>query len=217
MLYLESFDKLLDVLKVAASEEDCKHASYISNTNDIAMLMETINKNTNAIPEFINFNNFIGEECNYYSLSLDYGEGELKYSITPAIDEKGKFYPDFGLCLVDECVPDAFETDYKRGYSFNENYESPIRIYWGEEPEEDDEDDEDCKRCTVNCDASCCKKNEIGEAEEKTRIDTDDKGRVQGFTKSWKDKNSFFKYSYYSTNEEDVLDFMRKFRIGHSE
>ena len=211
MLYLESFDELLDILKVAASEEECKHASYISSADDITMLLEVVNKKTDAVPEFINFNNFIDEGCEYYTFSFDYDEyDDLSYSITPAIDENGRFYPDFGLCLVDECVSEDFEKDYKKGLCFNDNYESPIRVCWGEEPQEDDEEDLDCKKCTYNCDAPCCQKNET---KVNTKIDTDDDGKVCGFTKSWEDDNSFFMYSYHSVDEDNVLDLMKKFQI----
>ena len=214
MLYLKSFDELLGILKVAASEEDCKHASYVSSVDDITALLEVVNKKTDAVPEFVNFNNFIDEGCEYYTFSFDYDkDNELSYSITPAIDKNGKFYPDFGLCLVDECVSENFEADYKKGNRFNDNYEKPIRIHWGEEPEEDI----DCKKCTYNYTAPCCTKNKKGDAEEKVQIDTNNSGKVQGFTKTWKDKNSFFKYSYYSTDEDSVLDLMRKLKIDHNE
>ena len=113
------------------------------------------------------------------------------------------------LTEYDEYVYDEFEKDYHIASRFNDDYETPIRICWGEEPEE--ELDEDCSKCTYKCDAPCCKKNEV---EEKTEIDTDDDGKVNGFTKSWKDKNSFFIYSYHSANEKNVLDLMEKFKIG---
>ena len=214
MLYLESFDELLGVLKTAAYEEDCKHASYVSSTDDITMLLEVVNKNTNAIPEFINFNNLMGEGCEYYTFSFDYDEDEeLSYSITPSVDENGRFFPDFGFCLIDECVPKDFERDYKKGSLFDD-YEKPIRVYWGEEPKEDDKIDTDCKKCTYDCNAPCCSKNKMNEAEEKIQIDTDDNGKVRGFSKSWKDKNSFFKYSYYSTKEDDILNQMKKLNIN---
>lgn len=214
MLYLKSFDELLGILKVAAYEEDCKHASYVSSADNITMLLEVVNENTNAIPEFINFNNFIEEGSKYYTFSFDYDEDDvLSYSITPSIDENGIFFPDFGFCLVDECVSKDFEADYKKGSRFDD-YEKPIRVYWGEEPEEDDEEDTDCKKCTYDCDAPCCKKNKVSKAEEKIQVNTDDNGKVQGFSKSWKDNNSFFKYSYYSTEENDVLDQMRRLKIG---
>lgn len=210
MLYIKSFDELLDILREGAFEEDCSHACYIADTEKISSLLESINKLTKAVPEFIDFNNFIGEGCPFYNLSLDYDEGDLRYSITPAIDEDGGFYTDFGLCLVDECVPKSFEKDYKFG-EFDRDYQSPIRINWGEEPSEDNDDD--CKKCTYDCKAPCCKKNNT---EEKTKIDTDDEGNVCGFTKSWKDNNSYFTYSYHSTDENDVLDLMKKFNISRS-
>ena len=43
---------------------------------------------------------------------------------------------------------------------------------------------------------------------------TDDEGKVMGFTKSWKDKNSSFTYSFHSTDEDDVLELMKKFQIS---
>lgn len=208
MLYIKSFIELLDILKEGVREEECGHASYISRPSDISMLLETVNKNTSITPEFIDFNNFIGEGSNYYTFSFDYLDGELTYSISPAIDEEGHFYTDFGLCLVDECVPKIFEEEYKEESDLVDDYESPIRICWGEEPEEDE--DEDCKKCEYECDAPCCKMN----LEQKTKVDTDDNGKLLGFSKQWKDKNSFFTYSFHSTNEEDVLDLMKKFKIS---
>ena len=206
MLYIDSFIELVDILKEGAFEEDCKHASYVSNADDITALLEEINEHTKAKPEFVDFNNLRGEGYDYYTLSFDYEDGELRYSITPALDEDGKFYSDFGLCLVDECVPENFEDDYREDCDFIRGYESPIRIYWGEEPKDED----DCEKCTYNCDAPCCTKTNT---EEKTKVDTDDKGKVRGFTKTWKDKNSYFTYSYHNTDENDVLDLMKRFKI----
>lgn len=218
MLYLESFEELIEVLKEGVLDEDCYHASYISDANGITALLSEINRTTNIIPDYIDFTNFGG--CKYYNFSLDYVDGELIYSISPAWDEENKkFYSDYGLCLIDdECVPPYFEEEYKKYGQFNEHYESPIRVIWGEEPEEDFELDIDCKKCTYDCDAPCCKKNETkispsSKVEEKTKIDTDDKGKVYGFTKTWKDNNSFFTYSYHSSNEKDVIDLIKKFRI----
>ena len=213
MLYIDSFDELVDILKECAFEEECGHAFYIADAEKITLLLNSLTKLTNAKLEFIDFNNFLGEGCEYYNLSLDYDEGDLRYSVSPAVDEDGDLYPDYGLCLVDECVYEDFEEDYKAISIYNEDFESPIRVCWGEEPEEDEEEDKDCKKCTYNCDAPCCNKNNV---EEKTKIDTDNKGKVCGFTKSWSDKNSFFIYSFRSSNEDDVLDLMKHFKIGRS-
>ena len=209
MLYIDTFDELVEILKEGAFEEDTGHAFYVADPEQITLLLNSLTKLTNAKLEFIDFNNFLGEGCEYYNLSLDYYEGDLRYSVSPTFDENGELYSDYGLCLVDEYVYDEFEKDYHIASRFNDDYETPIRICWGEEPEE--ELDEDCSKCTYKCDAPCCKKNEV---EEKTEIDTDDDGKVNGFTKSWKDKNSFFIYSYHSANEKNVLDLMEKFKIG---
>jgi len=215
MLYLESFSELIEVLREGTLDEDCHHASYISNANDIMALLSEVNRYTNIIPDYIDFTNFDG--CEYYNFSFDYEDGEFRYSISPAIDEEtDEFYPDYGLCLVDECVPSSFEKDYKEYGQYNKNYESPVRVCWGEEPEEEpikeNRKDSDCNKCTYNCDAPCCEKNKT-KVELKTKIDTDDNGKVWGFTKSWKDNNSHFLYSYHSTDEEDVLNIMKRFDI----
>lgn len=218
MLYLESFGELVELLKEGALDESCHHASYVSTAEDITALLSEVNRFTNMIPDYIDFTNFDG--CEYYNLSFDYEDGEFRYSISPALDEEtDEFYPDYGLCLVDECVPSYFEEEYKEYGQFNDNYESPIRVCWGEEPEEDYEDDPDCEKCTYKCDAPCCKKNEpktssSPKVEEKTKVDTDDNGKVWGFTKSWKDNNSHFTYSYHSIDEDDVLELMKKFNIS---
>jgi len=200
MLYLKTFQELVDILKEGAFEEECGHASYISNAEDITMLLEKVNELTKAKPEFIDFNNFVDEGYEYYTLSLDYEDGELSYSITPATDENDKFYTDFGLCLVDECVSERFEEEYREDSDFMRGFESPIRICWGEEPEEKGKE-------------SCCKLID-GDTEIKTKVDTDDDGKVKGFTKSWKDKNSYFTYSYHSSDEDDVLNLMKQFKIS---
>ena len=198
MLYLKTFQELVDILKEGAFEEECGHSSYISNANDITMLLEKVNELTKAKPEFIDFNNFYGEGHDYYSFSFDYEDGELRYSISPATDEDGEFYSDFGLCLVDECVPDNFEEEYREDSDFIKDFESPIRICWGEEPKEEK--------------TFCCEK--VGNTEVKTKVDTNDNGKVMGFTKSWKDSNSYFTYSYHSTDEDDVLKLMKEFKIS---
>ena len=208
MLYVESMDEIVDILKEAAFDEDSGHATYVSAETEITALLERVNALTDAKPNYIYFDN---SSAGYYSLSLDYIEGELYYSICPALDtDDNTFYPDFGFCLVDECVPKEFERDYKKYGQFDENYEKPIRVYWGEEPE-NNELDEQCVKCDVDCDAPCCSKN--NKISEKTKIDTDDDGRVWGFTKSWEDNNSHFTYSYHSTNEKDVLDLIKKFKL----
>lgn len=210
MLYLDSFDELVSVLKECAFEEDSGHAVYISEPEKITQVLASTTKLLpNARPEFINFNNFLCEGCEYYTFTIDCSDGDLRYSICPTFDEYGELYPDYGLCLVDECVYDEFEEEYKF-VSRHDYYEDPIRISWGEEPEEDDNEDEDCKKCTYKCDAPCCKKNET---KVNTKIDTDDDGKVCGFTKSWEDDNSFFMYSYHSADEDNVLDLMKKFQI----
>ena len=210
MLYVRDFYEIAELLKEAALNEDCCHASYVSNVDDIMMLLSEINSLTDATPEYLNINSS-DDNCEYYSLSLDYYDDELTYSIAPAIDmETEEFYPDYGLCLVDECIPDNFEHDYKAYGQYGKNYQSPIRVYWGEEPQSENED-EDCKKCTYDCDAPCCKKN--NQTEEKTKVDTDDEGKVCGFTKTWKDGNSFFTYSFHSSNEKDVIDLIKKFKI----
>ena len=210
MLYIDTFDELVAILKECALEEDCGHAFYLADAEKITSLLEKVNNLTNAKPEFIDFNNFLGEGCEYYTLALDYFDGDLKYSISPALDEDGDLYSDYGLCLVDEDVYEDFEEEYKTINRHNHDYESPIRIGWGEEPAEESDEDVDCDKCTYNCDAPCCKRNNT---EEKTKIDTDDNGKVCGFTKTWKDKNSYFTYSYHSSKEDDVLDLMKRFKI----
>lgn len=210
MLCLERFDELVELLLTGVKDEMCGHVSYIADAYNISQLLSAVNKNTDAIPHYIDFNNFDG--CEYYSFSFDYDDNELTYSIAPALDEESdEFYPDYGLCLVDECVPKSFEDDYKKFGKFNNYYESPVRICWEKELEENFEDDADCVKCTYDCDAPCYTKN--NKAEVKTKVDTDDNGKVQGFTKSWKDKNSSFTYSYYSSDEDDVLELMKKFKI----
>ena len=209
MLHVEDYGEIVEILKAAALETECGHAFYVGSELDITSLLEKVTAMTDAKPDYVYFNN---SADGYYSLSLDCEDGELYFSIYPAFDEKHKeFYSDYGLCLVDEEVPDQYEKDYKKYSRFGKNYESPVRICWGEEESEDNEFDEQCAKCEANCDAPCCSKN--NEISEKTKVDTDDNGRVWGFTKSWKDDNSHFTYSYHSTNEKDVLDLIKKFKI----
>ena len=167
MLYIDSFDELLSILRECAFEEDLGHAFYIADAEKITQLLGSVSKIIpNARPEFIDFNNFLGEGCEYYTFAIDCYDGDLSYSISPSLDEVGDLYPDYGLCLVDECVYEEFEDEYKLVSKFNDDYESPIRICWGEEPKEED-DDEDCNKCTYNCDAPCCKRNK---AKEETKV-----------------------------------------------
>ena len=204
MLHVKSYDEILEILLQNVADEGSYHAVYVSDEEDIIELLTILNASTDAVPELINFNN--NDEKNYYAFELDYYEDEdkhpLTYSIWPARGEKGTFYPNYGLCLVDANVPKNFEKDYDEYSDRDEFYIKPVRV------KKDFEDDE-CANCDVN---ECPNKPSIKTSEE-TRIDTNDNGKLTGFKKSWTKNNSHFTYSFHSTNEDDVISVMKKFGI----
>ena len=206
MIHVESFEEILEILLQNVADEGCGHASYVSNEDDITELIRVVNASSDAVIDLINFDN-----CSegYYVFELDYdGDDYLSYSIWPAHDEDGLFYTNYGLCLVDECVPDEFEEDYDEYGSHDKDYIKPIRIkkFLDDEP--------DCE----NCDVEDCPHNKPAiRTTESTKIDTDDDGSLTGFTKTWKNDHSYFSYTYHSTNEDDVLDLMNRFNIEKPE
>ena len=133
---------------------------------------------------------------------LDYDPDDcLSYSIWPAKDENGTFNRNYGLCLVDKNVPKNFEKEYDEYSKDDADYIKPVRIQFTSEDEEQ----------------SCSDKDLTTGISESVRVDTNDDGSISGFTKSWKDKNSYFTYSYHSTNEKDILRLMDKFKINKPE
>ena len=208
MLHVKSYKEILEILLQNVADEGSHHVVYVSDEEDITELLTMLNASTDAVPELINFNN--NDEKNYYVLELDYYEDEgkypLTYSIWPACDEDGIFYPNYGLCLVDVNVPKDFEKDYNK-YDANrdEFYIKPLRI------SRDNKKPVINSSC-VNCNNKCPDKTAI-KASEQTRIDTDNKGKLTGFKKSWTKNNSHFTYSFHSTNEDDVIELMKRFGI----
>ena len=201
MINVKSFDEILEILLQNIADEGCGHASYVSNEEDITNLLKTVNVSTDAEAELINFDNV---NDGYYVFELDYvSDGLITYSIWPAVDTEGIFNTNYGLCLVDECVPSSFEKDYATYGSDDEDYIKPIRVHMGDEP--------DCS----NCDDTDCPNNKKSlKTSEMTRVDTNDDGTLAGFTKSWKNENSHFTYSFHSTNQEDVIEVMDRFDIN---
>ena len=58
MLYIETFEELVDILKEGAFDEDTGHAFYVADAEKITLLLNSLTKLTNAKLEFIDFNNF---------------------------------------------------------------------------------------------------------------------------------------------------------------
>ena len=205
MLKVDSYDEILEILLQNIADEGCGHASYISNEDDITELLKLVNIATNAEPELINFDN----SCEgYFVFELDYADDDfITYSIWPAADEEGIYNSNYGLCMVDECVPSEFEHDYDKYSKDDKDYIKPVRIRktFG---------DLDCDSCKVN---NCPNKKNSIKTSESTKIDTNDDGSLSGFTKTWKNNNSYFSYTFHSTNENDVLDLMDKFQISKPE
>ena len=194
MMNVESYNEILEILLDNVTSEDCGHACYVSNEEDITKFLSVVNMCTDATPELINFNN---ANSNEYVFEFDYDvEIGLSYSIWPAADEDGTYFSNYGLCLVDKSISEDFEDDYNTELSIHdEDYIHPIRIKIGEDEKE-------------------TPKKETGiSSSESTRIDTNDDGTISGFTKKWENDHSFFTYTYHSTNEDDVLDVMERFGI----
>lgn len=205
MLEVNDFSEIFEILLRNVANEECGHASYVANEEYITELLKVVNISSDAEPDLINFNNNSFTE---YVFELDYDEDEgLFYSIWPAVDEHEMYYPNYGLCLVDADVSKDFEREYSRLSDHDKDYIKPIRVAIISE----DDGEVDCD----DCDAIDCpnKKNSLSTSES-VKIDTDDEGRVSGFTKKWKNDHSFFTYTYHSTNEDDVLDAMEKFGIN---
>ena len=204
MLHVKSYDEILEILLQNVADEGSHHTVYIGDEEDISELLIILNASTDAVPELINFNN--NDEKNYYVLELDYYVDEdkhpLTYSVWPARDEKGIFYPNYGLCLVDANVPKNFEKNYEEYSDHDEFFIKPVRV-------KKDFEDAAC----VNCDVNECPNKPSIKTSEETRIDTNDDGRLTGFRKSWTKNNSHFTYSFHSTNEDDVINVMNKLGI----
>ena len=206
MLHVKSYEEILEILLQNVADEGSHHVAYVSNEEDITELLTILNASTDAVPELVNFDN--NGEKNYFVLELDYNEDDkysLTYSIWPARDEKGIFYPNYGLCLVDANVPEKFEKDYNRYADRDEFYIGPLRI-------SRDNKKPIVNSSCVNCNNKCSDKTSI-KTSEQTRIDTDNKGKLTGFKKSWTKNNSHFTYSFHSTNEDNVVELMKRFGI----
>lgn len=209
MLNVNGFDEILEILLQTIANERCGHASYVGNQDKISVLMGVVNITTDAEPDLINFNN--NEECDYV-FELDLVDNYFTYSIWPAADENGKYFPNYGLCLVDKDVSKRFEKDYEEFAEHDSDYIKPIRI----SIDMDIDKNHECNNCKSNNCPNKQKKiqKEAPSVASTVRIDTNDDGTLSGFTKRWQDNNSFFSYTYHSANEKDVLKAMDKFGIS---
>lgn len=209
MLNVSGFDELLEILLQTITDINSGHVSYVADQNKISILLGVVNITTDAEPDLINFNN--NEDCEYV-FELDLVDDYFTYSIWPAADEKGKYYPNYGLCLVDKEVSKKFEKDYEEFAEHDIDYIVPIRISVDLEIENTNE----CANCKSK---DCPNKNKTVTNTTPTvantvRIHSDDDGNITGFTKRWQDDNSFFSYTYHSSNKNDVLKAMDKLGIN---
>ena len=83
-------------------DEDSISRSFVGNETEIMELLNVCNECSNIVPDIIQFDS---EEENYYVFSLDNIDGNIYYSILPAINEKnGKFYGCNGDLFVSTTV-----------------------------------------------------------------------------------------------------------------
>ena len=182
LIFKEVYDIYKKLIDYALDDKYCKHSTYVADADNITDALRYINLYTDAEPGLVEFDNSGND---YYMFELYYDEDVLSYSICPACDSDGMFYGNFGLCLVDNDVPDNFESDYAENSIVDKDYVEPVRVIIKNE------------------------KNVMSDI----KIDKSDDGKVSGFTKTWKNNNSYFSYTYHSTNEKDVLDLMKNLKF----
>ena len=197
MIKVDTYSEILEILLRNVGDETCGHVSFVSDADTITDLLREVNLFTNAEPDLINFDNS-GDD--FYVFEFDYYDVDnyLSYSIWPAQDEDGIFNTNYGLCLVDKVVPKNFEKDYAEYGAKDKDYIKPIRVSFSFKDTEDKSKEE---------------KKPILNSAESTKIDKNDDGSVSGFTKSWKNNNSHFTYSFHSTDEKSVLELMEKLGV----
>lgn len=155
-------------------DEDSISRSFVGNETEIMELLNVCNECSNIVPDIIQFDS---EEENYYVFSLDNIDGNIYYSILPAINEKnGKFYGCNGDLFVSTTVPKEFERDVK-SYEYIDA-DSITRVSFEEEIENDSAEDDNCSIYTEKSD--------------------------HGITQSWCDGNSYYSRSYYSSDAKNL-------------
>ena len=183
LIIKDACDIYKKLIDYALDKKYCGHSTYVSNADNITDALRYINLYTDAEPGLIEFDNSGND---YYMFELYYDEDILSYSICPACDSDGVFYGNYGLCLIDYNIPDNFESDYSENSAFDNDYVEPVRVKIKKDEKEITSD---------------------------LKIDTLDDGTVSGFTKTWKNNNSYFSYTYHSTNEDDVLSLMKDLKF----
>ena len=183
LILKDDYDIYKKLIDYALDDKYCGHSTYVSDADNVTEALRYVNLYTDAEPGLIEFDNSGND---YYMFELYYDENVLSYSICPACDDDGVFYGNFGLCLVDNNIPDNFESDYSDNSLFDKDYVEPERVIVKDEEE-------------ISSDI---------------KINTLDDGTVSGFTKTWKNKDSYFSYTYHSTNENDVLDLMKNLKFN---
>lgn len=190
MIYVSDLEEVMDIMLDAIEDEDS--VNFVADQDVVRTLMQIFCFNTDITPDLIQFDS---EEDDYYYFSLDRSdEEEITFSIYNAIGEDGEFIGMAGLLLVDEDVPEEFEEEVSEW-----NIGNPIRVVF------ESEDDEDCDGDCDNC-----------PHEDGLTVLTDDDDNIHGFHKEWKNEEdgvkSYYFFSFHSSDEDTVLDMLRKFR-----
>ena len=183
MINVKDYYDIYKLLMKNVMNEEYKHSSYVSNGDDITNVLRFVNIYTSAEPDLIEFDNY---DKRYYVLELYNEDDKISYSICPACDENESFYTNYGLCLVDEKVPDNFEVDYNEYGSHDKSYIEPVRVSM----------------------------KKIDESV-KVHIDRKKDGSIFGFTKVFNDGNTYYSYSYHNLDEDAVLDVMNDLNIKY--
>lgn len=164
----EMFDILTDFNKKSISR------SFVGDETEVLELLGVCNECSEICPDIIQFNS---EEEDYFVFSLDNIDGNIYYSILPAINEKtGKFYGCNGDLFVSTTVPTEFERDVK-SYEYID-VDSITRVSFEEETEKNSAEDDNCGIYTEKSD--------------------------HGITQSWCDGNSYYSRSYYSSDAKNL-------------